>query len=72
MQMLMGNLRSRNPQAFSQINSAMQSGANPQNFLQQMMKNGNVTSEQMSNVINQAKQMGVPDNVLQQVQNINK
>lgn len=66
----MGNLQSRNPQAYSQINSAMQGGANPQSFLQQMMKNNNITPEQMQNVLNQASNLGVPKEVLQQVQNI--
>lgn len=72
MKMLMQNLQTRNPQAFNQINNAMNSGSNPQEFMQQMMKNGNISPEQMSGVLNQAKQMGVPENVLQQVQNINK
>lgn len=72
MQMMMRNLQGRNPQAFNQVNSAMQNGAKPQDFLQQMMKNGNITPEQMSSVLNQGKQMGIPDNVLREVQNMNK
>lgn len=72
MQMLMGRLRNQNPQAFSQINNAMNSGANPKDFMQQMMKNGNISPEQMSSVLNQAKSMNVPDEVLREVQNINK
>lgn len=72
MQMMMKNLQGRNPQAFNQISNAINSGTNPQDFMQQMMKNGNVTPEQMSNVLNQAKQMGVPNEILSQVQNMNK
>lgn len=70
--MLMGQLQSKNPQVFNQINNAMNSGANPKDFMQQMMKNGNISSEQMSGVLNQARSMGVPDSVLKEVQNINK
>jgi hypothetical protein len=47
----------------------MQVGANPQQFMQQVM--GNVNPQQMQNILSQAKQLGVPDNVLQQVQNMN-
>ena len=39
------------------INQARNSGANPQEFIKQMM-NG-VTPEQMQNVLTQAKNMGV-------------
>lgn len=67
--MLMGNLQSRNPQMASQISNAMQSGANPQDFMKQMM--GNVNPQQMQQIMTQAKSIGVPDNVLSQVQNMN-
>lgn len=70
MQMLMSQLQAKNPQAFQIINNAKNSGTNPQEFMKQMM-NG-VSPEQMQNVLTQAKNMGVPDEVLKQVQNINK
>jgi hypothetical protein len=47
----------------------MQCGTNPQQFMQQVM--GNVNPQQMQNILSQAKNLGVPDDVLQQVQNIN-
>ena len=64
----MNQLQSKNPQAFQMINQARSSGANPQDFMKQMM--GNVSPQDMQQVLVQAKQMGVPDEVLQQVQNI--
>jgi cytochrome c553 len=65
----MGKLQGKNPQAYQQISNAMQNGANPQQFMQQFM--GNTSPQQMQNILNQARQLGVPNNVLQQVQNIN-
>lgn len=46
----------------------MQSNGNPQAMLQQLM--GNATPEQKESLIKQAKQYGVPDNVLSQIQNM--
>jgi hypothetical protein len=37
--------------------------------MQQVM--GNVNPQQMQNILSQAKNLGVPDDVLQQVQNMN-
>lgn len=64
----MGQLQSRNPQMASQINQAMNSGTDPKNLIKQMM--GNVDNSQMQSILNQAKQFGCPDNILQQIQNI--
>ena len=64
----MNQLQARNPQAFQIINQARNSGTNPQEFIRQMM-NG-VTPEQMQNVLTQAKNMGVPPEILNQVQNM--
>lgn len=50
------------------INQAMNSGGNPQQILQQMM--GNANTQQIQGVLQQAKQMGVPDNILSQIQNM--
>lgn len=63
----MQQLQVRNPQVFQKINQAMNSGINPQDFMKQIM--GNVSPQEMQNVMTQAKQFGVPDEVLQQIQN---
>ena len=64
----MEQLQTKNPQAFQMINQAKNSGANPQQLIKQLV--GNVNPQQMQQVLNQAKQMGVPDVILSQVQNI--
>ena len=64
----MHQLQARNPQAFQMINQARNSGTNPQEFIKQMM-NG-VTPEQMQNVLTQASNLGVPKEVLNQIQNM--
>lgn len=68
MQMLMQQVQNQNPQAFQMVNQAINSGANPMQFMKQVM--GNVSPQQMQDIMAQAKQFGVPDEVLQQIQNI--
>ena len=50
------------------ISQAKNSGVNPQDFMKQMMKD--VSPEQLQNVFTQAKNMGVPNEVLNQIQNL--
>lgn len=50
------------------VNAAMQNNGNPQAMLQQMISNS--TPEQKQNLLNQAKQYGVPENILSQIQNM--
>lgn len=46
----------------------MSSNANPQDILKQMM--GGMDTSQMEHVLNVGKQIGVPNDVLSQVQNM--
>lgn len=64
----MGQLQAQNPQAFQEINQAINSGVNPQQFMKQVI--GNINPEQMQQVLQMGKQFGVPDEVLNQVQNM--
>lgn len=64
----MGQLQTRNPKMFQMISQAKNSGVNPQDFMKQMM--GDVSPEQLQNVFAQAKNMGVPNEVLNQIQNL--
>lgn len=64
----MGQLQNQNPQMFQQINQLRNSGANPQGILKQMM--GNSNPQQIQSIFGQAKQMGVPDNILSNLQNM--
>lgn len=66
--MMLGMLQNRNPQMFQNINTAMTSGQNPQQLLKQIM--GKASPEQREGLIKQAKQFGVPDNILSQIQNL--
>lgn len=64
----MAQLQTRNPQMAQMINQARNSGTNPQEFLKQVMKNSN--AQEVQEILVQAQQMGVPDDVLKTVQNI--
>ena len=64
----MSQLQARNPQMVQMINQARNSGTNPQDFLKQVMQNS--SSNDVQNVLLQAQQMGVPEEVLKTVQNI--
>ena len=64
----MQQVQNQNPQAFQMVNQAINSGANPMQFMKQVM--GNVSPQQMQDIMTQAKQFGVPDQVLQQIQNM--
>lgn len=66
--MVMNLLKSRNPQMFNGVNQAIQSGMNPQGFMKQVM--GNLNPEQKAQVIKQAGDMGCPQEILKQVQNM--
>ena len=68
LQMMMGQLQTRNPKMFQMIAQAKNSGVNPQDFMKQMI--GDVSPEQLQNVFRQAKSMGVPPEILNQIQNL--
>ena len=65
--LLMNQIKNQNPQAYNMITQAMNSGANPQELVKQFM--GDVSPEQLSSIMATAKQYGVPDEVLSQLQN---
>ena len=64
----MNQLQGRNPQMFQAISQAQSNGINPKNMLKQMM--GNVNPQQIQNIIQQAKVIGCPDSILNQLQNM--
>lgn len=65
--LMMSNLEARDPRLVGQIRTMMTNGTDPKSVAKQMM--GNMTPEQTSNVLSMAKQYGVPDEVLSQLQN---
>lgn len=58
----------QNPQMYQQINNLKNNGANPQALIQQMMSQAN--PQQIQGILSQAKSLGVPDNILAQIQNM--
>ena len=63
----MNQLKAKNPQMFQIVNQARNSNGNPMDLFKQVT-NG-YSPEQMNNLFARAKQMGVPDDVLKQLQN---
>lgn len=64
----MNQLQQRDPQRFQTVNQMIRSGANPNGILKQMM--GQANTQDIQNVFGQARQMGVPDNFLSNLQNM--
>lgn len=56
------------PQNFQVVQNLMQNNGNPETIIQQMFKNS--TTEQRQNILNQAKNYGVPAEILAKLQNI--
>ena len=50
------------------INQAIQNNGNPEMMLNQVMNN--ISPEQKQSLLNQAKNYGVPDNILSKIQNM--
>lgn len=53
---------------YQQLNNLKNNGTNPQALIQQMVSQA--SPQQMQSVLNQAKQLGVPDTILTQIQNM--
>lgn len=64
----MNQLQNQSPQMFQMISQARNNGGNPQQILKQMVGRANPT--QMQQVLTQARGLGVPDNILSQIQNL--
>ena len=57
----------KNPQLFQVVEQAQKNNSDPIDLFKQVTNN--YTPEQMTNLFNRAKQFGVPDEVLQKLQN---
>jgi len=64
----MSQLQVKNPQGFQVIQNLMNNNGNPEQLVNQLI--GNATPEQRTSILKQAKQYGVPDNILSKIQNI--
>ena len=63
----MNQLKAKSPQAFQIVNQARNNGGNPMDLFRQIT-NG-YSPEQMNSLFDRAKQFGVPNDVIQQLQN---
>lgn len=64
--MLMNQMKSRNPQTYQFIQQAMNNKNDPMQLLTQITSN--YSNEQMTNLMEKAKQIGIPNEVLSKVQ----
>ena len=61
-------LQAKNPQGYQVVNQMTNSNGNPMPLIQQIM--GNSKPEMKEQVLSRAKQLGAPDNILSQIQNM--
>ena len=61
-------LQTKNPRGYQTINQMISSNANPMPLIQQFF--GNAKPEMKQGLLQQAKQLGCPDNILSQIQNL--
>lgn len=62
MNLLMNQLRARNPQMFNMIDQARKNNNNPEELFKEVTKN--YKPEQMEQIFNKAKQFGIGDEVI--------
>ena len=65
----MNQLKNQNPQAYQFLVQAKNSGTNPKELVKQFTDKA--TPQELSNLLQVAKQYGVPDDILSQIQNNN-
>ena len=65
-QMMMNQLRMRNPQIFNQVEQLRKNNGNPMELLKQIT--GSYDDKQMENLWQRVKQFGIPDETIKQVQ----
>ncbi len=61
-------MKVKNPQGYQFVNNLMQNNGNPNAILNQVF--GQIKPEVRQNILNQAKNYGVPENILAKIQNI--
>ena len=62
MNLLMNQLRARNPQMFNMIDQARKNNNNPEELFKEVTKN--YKPEQMEQIFNKAKQFGIGDDII--------
>ena len=67
LQMMMNQLKARNPQAFQFLEQARQNQSNPQEIFKEVTKG--YKPEQMNALFDKAKQFGIGDDVIEKLKN---
>lgn len=65
---MMNQMKVKSPQGFQKVNEWMQSNQNPKDIIIQQIKK--MTPEQKQAFLNGANNMGVPQNILSELQNL--
>lgn len=60
----MTQLKQNNPQAYRFITNAMQSGSNPEQLANSVLKQNNITGKKLEEFKQQLRPYGVPDEIL--------
>ena len=60
----MGKLKQSNPEAYNMINTAMKSGKNPETFMHELIKERNLSPEQIARIKENARSYGAPEDIL--------
>ena len=68
MQSYLKQLQAKNPQGYQVISQMINGNGNPMPLIQQFM--GNANPEIKQQILSKAKQLGAPDNILSQIQNL--
>lgn len=68
MKSLMTQLQNNNPQMASEIKGLLDGNKNPQDIVKQVISG--FSPYQKQNVLNQARSMGIPADIIEQVQNM--
>lgn len=68
MKVLMTQLQNNNPQMASEIKGLLDGTKNPQDIVKQVISG--FSPYQKQNVLNQARSMGIPAEIIEQVQNM--
>lgn len=68
MQILMSKLQTQNLKGYQEINQLMQAKTNPEPYAKQVFSG--LKNEERQNILNNLKQMGCPNEILSQFQNL--
>lgn len=63
----MGRLKQSNPAAYNMINTAMRSGKDPEKFMHELVKENNISPEQLARIKENARSYGAPEEILRKL-----